>query len=152
MKHTLITSGTLMLMGLTVTLLAQPRGAPPASQPCAPRMEEDRIIDCREIGLRAAKDYLEEDGWLIKDIHYNHRDHHCYLSLSAIPDLKGKNLGLAVPTDVLRDLDENRNLAVCHKGTTDGKTTYASCMDGDQYKLISRERYEELRREYLERR
>jgi len=114
------------------------------------RDEQRFVIDCRDAALRLANTY--RDGWQSKEIHYNHLNHGCYLSLdgseaATTPD--GKRL--YNETQVVVDVNENRDVLSCAMARERGQATEEWLCSGPNGETITHERFLDLRKRYLER-
>jgi hypothetical protein len=114
------------------------------------RTEQRFVTDCRDAALRLANNYQE--CWTTKDIHYNHLDHGCYLSLeSAEVDTMPNGTRLYSQTQQVMDVNENRNILSCASTRERGQLMEQWLCSGPDSQTISHERFVELRKRYLER-
>ena len=154
-KGSAMTSPTFMKV-LTIAVLAFNLVGCTAFKLSTPTEEDriiNRVIDCRNAGLRAAQDYKPET-WSTREIHYNRRDHHCYLNLegSETGIIRDSHVTWRNEMALVRDVDENRDVASCDitSYNSDDWETTVIC-DAEGKGNVGLERFEELRRQYLER-
>jgi hypothetical protein len=108
------------------------------------------LSDSRSEPLKLANTYQE--GWQTKEIHYNHFDHGCYLSLEgteAATNPDGKRLYST--TQTVMDVNENRDVLRCSSARERGQVTEEWLCSGPDGQSITHERFLDLRKHYLER-
>jgi hypothetical protein len=105
--------------------------------------EQHYATDCRDAAQRSSR-YKEQ--WDKHEIHYNRRDHGCYLSLEGSEfSPSGKMRAVA---ELVVDVNENREILNCSCAQAEGTPLIWFCLDrGDR---IERERFLEVRKQYLE--
>jgi hypothetical protein len=116
------------------------------------RDERRYVVDCRDAAARIANRYQERDGWTTKEIHYNRLDHGCYLSLEGIEGGQidsGKRA--YCKSQIVTDVNENRAVLRCTANWESGEPEEKWVCDGPDGNSITRDRFLELRKRYLER-
>jgi hypothetical protein len=97
-----------------------------------------RVIDCREAGLRAGQKYPDEKGYHTKDIHFNAKDQKCYLSVAGT---ESGPEGGSTSYDAIIDVDENREISQCTSSHVHGAGADEwSCYKGME--IVTRESFQ----------
>ena len=104
-------------------------------------------MDCRDAATRAMSKYGED--WQTKEIHFNRRESHCYLSLegSEANTVEGRRMYTDVQKVV--DVDENRDILTC-ASTRERGTAQEWLCTGPDGQSITHDRFIELRKVDLE--
>jgi hypothetical protein len=106
--------------------------------------EQRYVTDCRDAASRSTE---FKKHWDKREIHYNRRDHGCYLSVEGSDSYGGDHL---VRAEIVVDINENRNILHCSFAQKSGDPLDWLCLDREG-ESITRERFLQLRKQYLER-